>query len=57
MDKWRIVEIYPDIFEVQYRGWFGWNRAERDYDKTLQAARDRLTRVRRSYEWTPKVHA
>lgn len=57
MDKYRIVEICPDLFEVQYRGWFGWNRAERGYDQTLQAARERLARIRRSFEWTPKVHA
>jgi hypothetical protein len=57
MDKYRIVEICPDIFEVQYRGWFGWNRAERGYDQTLRAARERLARIRRSFEWVPKVHA
>lgn len=56
-DKYRIVEICPDLFEVQCRGWFGWNAAERDLDQTLEAARKRLARIQRSHEWVPKVRA
>ena len=55
MNKYRIVEICPDLFQVQYKGWFGWNRAERDYDCTLEAAKKRLARVRCSLEWIPRV--
>lgn len=56
-NKYRIVEICPDLFEVQSRGWFGWNRAERECDNTIEAARKRLARIQRSYEWVPKVRA
>lgn len=52
----RIVEICPDLFEVQQRGLFGWSRTDRQYDHTIAAARERLARLQKSYDWTPKVH-
>lgn len=57
MTKMRIVEICPDLFEVQRRGWFGWNRTDRQYDQSLKSARERLARLQRSYDWVPVVRA
>jgi hypothetical protein len=59
--EFRILETCPDLFFVEYRflgvlRWLGWMLAERQSDNSLEAARERLKRVKKSMEWRPVVH-
>jgi hypothetical protein len=54
--RFRIVEIVPNCFEIQYKGWFFWHKAYSYRENNLEAARARLEEVRRDMEWIPKIY-
>ncbi len=57
MSKWRIVEVCPSVFVVQYKclGIF-WLQFGRDYNTSLESARMNLANSKLVRDWKPVVH-